>query len=173
MSDYRREYRFDVEIQGRYRTGSGVARDVVVNDLSTSGCKFFDRFSNITIGTALSIKVGSIGPLSARVRWIEGQTVGVEFESRLHQSVLDHMRTTMQGWAPQTAQPRAASPESLPRTAPIGEPEKKSQQTLRIRKVDVDDLRSALTARHLALPLRTEDEVLALFTQLIETLRTR
>lgn len=49
--DSRNEIRHSIELQGRYRKGNGTVRDVVVNDLSQSGCKFFDRYSNLEAGT--------------------------------------------------------------------------------------------------------------------------
>ena len=80
---------------GRYRTGRGVPRDVELLDLSKTGCRFFDRFGRLENGTEISLRVGTIGPIVATVRWQEERYVGVSFDPPLHEAVLDHM--TQQG----------------------------------------------------------------------------
>ena len=89
------EPRHDVEIQGRYRTGNGIAYDVKVMELSRHGCRIFDKFSNLQRDKQISIRIGSIGPIFAQVRWREGNLVGIQFNEALHPSVLDHMRYTI------------------------------------------------------------------------------
>lgn len=74
-----------------------MARDVEITDLSHHGCKFFDRFSNLIANAYLTIRIGSIGPIEARVRWREGGHVGIQFVHPLHPSVLDHMRFSRDG----------------------------------------------------------------------------
>jgi hypothetical protein len=91
----RKEQRHSVEIPGRYRCGSGAPRDVTVTDLSESGCKMFERFCNLSIGKFISIRIGSIGPIDAQVKWRDGMIAGLEFAQRLHPSVLEHMRFTL------------------------------------------------------------------------------
>lgn len=95
----RDDFRHEVKIEGRYRTGRGVARDVVVTDLSRTGCRFFDRFSNLSTDGYISIRIGSIGPIQARIRWRENSVVGLEFDDPIHPSVLEHMRFTIDGWS--------------------------------------------------------------------------
>jgi hypothetical protein len=95
----RSEGRHPVEIQGRYRTGSGTPRDVIVKDLSARGCRIFDRFCNLTIGKYISIRIGSIGPLEARVMWRENNLAGLRFGESIHAHVLEHMVTTLDGWS--------------------------------------------------------------------------
>lgn len=95
--EVRKDPRHPVKIQARYRTGSGVPRDVAVTDLSQHGCRFFDRHSNLAINQFVSIKIGSIGPIEARVMWREGGVVGLQFDQGIHPGVLDHMRYTLDG----------------------------------------------------------------------------
>lgn len=95
----RDDFRHTVKIQSRYRTGRGVARDVVVTDLSRHGCRMFDRFSSLAEGRYISIRIGSIGPIQAKVRWREHSVVGLEFDDPIHPSVLEHMRFTIDGWS--------------------------------------------------------------------------
>jgi hypothetical protein len=89
-----------IDIQGRYRIGNGINKDVIVNDISIRGCSMFDRFSNLEIGGFVSIRIGSIGPIEAFVRWRRKNEVGIEFSYPLHAAVLEHMLSTVDGWSP-------------------------------------------------------------------------
>ena len=91
MND-RKADRHEIGVMGRYRTGRGVPRDVELLDLSQTGCRFFDRFGRLDVGTEISLRVGSVGPIIATVRWQEERYVGVSFDPPLHEAVLDHMR---------------------------------------------------------------------------------
>ena len=83
--------RKQVGLQGRYRRGSGVPRDVWVTDLSRTGCRFYDRFGTMKPGTPITIRLGSFGPIPAIVRWWDNHTNGVEFVEPLHVSVFEHV----------------------------------------------------------------------------------
>lgn len=87
----RRAQRKRVGIAGRYRTGTGVPRDVWVTDLSKTGCRFYDKFGTMQPGRALTMRIGSIGPISSLVRWWDNHLNGIEFEEPLHDSVFDHI----------------------------------------------------------------------------------
>ena len=89
-----------IDIQGCYRIGNGTKKDVIVNDLSIRGCRIIDRFSNLEIGGLVSIRIGSIGPIEAFVRWRRKNEVGIEFSWPLHPAVLEHMLSTVGGWSP-------------------------------------------------------------------------
>lgn len=95
----RHHSRYPVDIQGRYRIGNGIWKDVTVNDLSIHGCRMFDRFSKLERSDFVYIKIGSIGPIDAHVRWRRHNDIGIEFSGPLHPSVLEHMWTTMGGWS--------------------------------------------------------------------------
>jgi hypothetical protein len=99
-SSNRRTERKPVGIEGRYRTGSGVPRDVWITDLSRTGCRFFDRFGTMQRGKPITIRIGSIGPLPAVVRWWNNHVNGVEFEQPLHESVYDHLVASMTNQVP-------------------------------------------------------------------------
>lgn len=90
-SDNRREERHEVQVAGRYRSKHGQSRDVWIKDVSEYGCRFFDRFSVLEVGSTILVKVGNIGPIPTLVKWREGSTVGGEFEKPLHASVLGHI----------------------------------------------------------------------------------
>jgi len=94
-SNQRREPRHEVQVAGRYRSRIGSSRDIWIKDISETGCRFFDRFSVLPIDTAITFRVGTIGPIAAKVRWREKSVVGIEFETPLHPSVLQHIIETM------------------------------------------------------------------------------
>lgn len=83
--------RHEISIVGRVRMGTG-ARDVTIQDLSEHGCKFHDRFSSLPVGTAVTVKIGRIGPIEAYVKWRRNEVVGVKFVTPLYPAVLDHIR---------------------------------------------------------------------------------
>ena len=90
--EIRREERHGVAVEGRYRTGSGVPKDVSVLDISEGGCRFFDKFGRLIPGARITVRIGAIGPIEATVRWCEDQIVGVEFDNPIYGPVLEHIR---------------------------------------------------------------------------------
>ncbi len=164
MAEDRSEPRIGVSIQGRYRTGSGVARDVVVADISTMGCKFYDRFSNLKRESRITIRIGNIGPLDATVRWRAGQLIGVRFDDALHPSVFDHMVTTISDWSVSNMNlpPIEGTPHSL-KPAP-------DVISICIRQPTRVDFRMALTELQLSLPLISEADLHAVFHQVLNAI---
>lgn len=69
-----------VKIAARYWLGRGIAREVVISDVSPKGCRMQDRFSSLKIGSRIDLQIGASRPVRAQVRWHErGGVVGVEF----------------------------------------------------------------------------------------------
>lgn len=89
--EHRREDRHMVHVAGAYRARQSGSRDVWIKDVSEQGCRFFDKFSVLKVGTEVLLKLGNVGPLAAHVRWREGNIVGAEFEQKLHPSVVSHI----------------------------------------------------------------------------------
>jgi len=87
----RGEDRRDIGAWGRYRTGRGVGRDVKILDVNAKGCRFHDKFGALDPDMPITVKIGNIGPLLSKVRWVEGATVGIAFEEPLYGAVLDHI----------------------------------------------------------------------------------
>lgn len=83
--------RHEIAIVGRIFTAGG-SRDVVITDLSETGCQFTDEAEVLESGNRLTIKIGPIGPLEAATRWRRAERIGIEFTTRLYPSVLDHIR---------------------------------------------------------------------------------
>ena len=69
-----------------------MAKDVTITDLSIRGCRFYDRFGRLPVGSFLTVKIGPVGPIESYVRWCEDHITGIEFANPLHPSVLDHIR---------------------------------------------------------------------------------
>ena len=91
MVEARKQARHPLEVWGRYRTSSGVRRDIPIKDLSETGCRFYDRFSALAPGDQVSIRIETIGPFNATVKWQSEGYVGVAFHDRLYGPTFDHI----------------------------------------------------------------------------------
>ena len=89
--DLRREQRYSISVPGRYRKGTGVRFNVAIKDLSEYGCQFCDLVGRIDTGDDITIRIGDIGPIDARVKWVAKREIGVEFDQPLYPSVLEHI----------------------------------------------------------------------------------
>ncbi|UOR15473.1 PilZ domain-containing protein [Qipengyuania aquimaris] len=89
--DLRREKRYSISVMGRYRKGTGVRFDIAIRDLSEYGCQFADLVGRLRKGDEITLRIGEIGPIAARTKWVAKRQVGVEFDQPLHLSVLDHI----------------------------------------------------------------------------------
>ena len=89
--DLRREQRYSISVPGRYRKGTGVRFNIAIKDLSEYGCQFSDLVGRIAVGDEITIRIGEIGPLAARVKWVANREIGVEFDQPLYPSVLEHI----------------------------------------------------------------------------------
>jgi hypothetical protein len=85
-------HRHDVDIWARFRY-NGRGYEVVLLDLSTTGCRFFDRHGRLETGTHLMLKIAGIGPFEAVVRWRQHGYVGVQFCTQMYDPVLAHIVT--------------------------------------------------------------------------------
>ena len=87
----RQQDRHELAAWGRYRTGTGTAYDVLLKDISEKGCRFADRLGRLEEGQALTIRIGTIGPIEAVVMWTRDRVVGVQFRNALYPSVMQHI----------------------------------------------------------------------------------
>lgn len=92
--DLRREIRFELKSEGRYRRGQGRAYKVLFQNISESGCQFYDLIGKLGRGDHITIRIGEIGPIDAYVAWSDRRCVGIEFDKPLYPAVLDHIRQT-------------------------------------------------------------------------------
>jgi len=92
VQDRRRAARYGVEVQGIIRGEGGDERSVAISNLSVEGCRLTAPGRRLAAGTVLTIGVGPVGVLQARVAWRVGAVHGISFEQSLHPAVLDHIR---------------------------------------------------------------------------------
>ena len=97
MGEGRRDGRLPVEVWGHYRTPNGLKRDVPIKDLSETGCRFYDKFSSLLAGNEITLRIETLGPFPATVRWQEGGYVGAEFQHRLYGPTFDHICQRLSG----------------------------------------------------------------------------
>ena len=127
----RRDERHGITVPGRYRTGSGMAVDVTLRDLSRGGCQIHDRLGRLSVEQFLTIRIGPIGPIDSRVRWQDGRVAGIRFDQPLADTVLDHIRAIAEeaGWRPETPESGAPSgqvPGRAARGTPRTDPEEQA-----------------------------------------------
>lgn len=170
MSEERSELRHTVDFQGRYRTGNGLAKDVAIGDLSAHGCRFYDRFSNLSVGDYISIRIGNIGPIDAQVRWTRQFYAGVQFKSPLHPSVLAHMVPTIEDGISldSSAEQRHGGIEAAQPSQ--NSSHDKQYFDLTIRPPTWNDLRAVLENSSKPLPIGSYPDALDFFYRLLERL---
>lgn len=84
MVNSRQADRLGVEAQGSFRRGPGLAQAASVVDLTPLGCRLIDIPHNLSRGEALTLRIGSVGPIPATVRWLKlGREAGLEFDTPL------------------------------------------------------------------------------------------
>jgi hypothetical protein len=98
----RRDQRHGMIVNARCRTGSGTPMDVVLQDLSKSGCQIHDRLGRMQVDQFMTIRIGPVGPIDAHVRWLDQRMAGIEFDTPLNDAVLEHIRSIAEP-APQRA----------------------------------------------------------------------
>jgi hypothetical protein len=86
----REKPRQELTIIGRIFTVGG-SREVTIRDLSETGCHFLDLANDLKPDTRLTIKIGTIGPIEATVRWRKSRSVGIQFKTALYPSVFEHI----------------------------------------------------------------------------------
>jgi len=131
----RRDERHGLIVNGRYRTGRGLPMDIVLHDLSKSGCQIHDRMGRLEVGQFLTIRIGPIGPIDAHVRWLEGRNAGIQFDSPLNDAVLDHVRTLAQ---PAPVQPRAPPEPRAPHVERLDLNDRERRFAEAVGALDVD-----------------------------------
>ena len=104
MTD-RQASRHDVRILGRYRSGTGLRREVTMLDVSETGARFYDRRSILRPEMAITVRIDTLGPFDAHVRWVRDDVVGIQFANPVYGPVFDYIRDTLsqQGFKPPTS----------------------------------------------------------------------
>ena len=95
----RQSERKTITLPGRYLTDYGMPADVLLTDVSAGGCRFKTDTSRLSVGTPLQIVIDGNGPHHATIKWVRQGEVGVTFNHRLAQDVLDQFRHSHVGVA--------------------------------------------------------------------------
>ena len=86
--DIERDERAVVVIAGTCRIGERPSQDVLVTDLGPSGCCLRGTWLGVTRSEALTLHIGDVGPLAARLKWTRRDSLGVAFDEPLSAETL-------------------------------------------------------------------------------------
>lgn len=96
--DERSVERAPVKAQVRYRSGTGLALQAEIVDLSRFGCQIRSISHSLRRGDQISIRIGEVGPVLGHVRWLHlGKQAGIEFDIPIHVAVFDHLIRSLSG----------------------------------------------------------------------------
>lgn len=135
----RRDDRHGLIVNGRYRTGRGMAMDIVLHDLSKSGCQIHDRLGRLEVDQFVTIRIGPIGPIDAHVRWLEGRKAGIQFDTPLNDAVLEHVCSLAEPALPEPDEPPPALDEpEVRQVLRLGLDERERQFAEAVGAIDFD-----------------------------------
>lgn len=83
--------RTTVAIAGTCRVGDRPEEDVLVTDLGADGCRMRGGAVGVTKAEPLVLRIGSAGPIAARLKWTKGGALGVSFDDPLDEDVLERL----------------------------------------------------------------------------------
>ena len=87
----RRATRRPVTLAASCRTQGGLRDSARISDISQFGCCLATDTLAFRVGTRVIIRPQGLEGVGGVVRWIDGQLVGVEFDSPLYEPVVDHL----------------------------------------------------------------------------------
>jgi PilZ domain len=90
-SSFRRENRLPVVIPARCRTRSGFADRLMVTDISPLGCRVESLAITVQKGDLVVVTPQSLEGLCGTVRWVAGNSAGIEFATPLYGPVVEHL----------------------------------------------------------------------------------
>jgi hypothetical protein len=83
--------RLALAMPARCRMLSGFTEDVVIRDVSESGCRVAGHALHLRIGDRVLLRPPGMESLPGVVRWCERGEAGIEFERGLHVAVVEHL----------------------------------------------------------------------------------
>lgn len=87
-----------VSIDGRCSVGDGAEEPIAVLDLDPRGCRVRGITVAVTKADAITVWIGPVGPLGARLRWAKHGEAGLKLDEPLSDEDLE--RATSHGRAP-------------------------------------------------------------------------
>ena len=102
---FRREDRLPVVIPARCRTRSGFADRLMIRDISPLGCKVESLAITVRVGDPVVVTPATLEGLCGTVRWVAGNSAGIEFAAPLYRPVVDHLYREFRSFLPEPALP--------------------------------------------------------------------
>ena len=87
----RQSERMSIELAATCRTGTGLRDRGFISDISATGCRLKTHVVLLKAGASIVIRPDGMEGLGATVRWVQGTTMGLEFQTPLYQPVLEHL----------------------------------------------------------------------------------
>jgi hypothetical protein len=91
---FRCEDRLPVTIPARCRTRSGFADRLMIRDISRHGCRVESLALTVHVGDPVVITPSMLEGLCGTVRWVRGNSAGIEFATPLYGPVVEHLHRT-------------------------------------------------------------------------------
>ena len=107
---FRREDRLQVTIPARCRTRSGFADRLMIRDISTRGCKVESLALTLHAGDLVVVTPSMLEGLCGTVRWVVGNSAGIEFATPLYGPVVDHLHREFRTFLPEVRSHAAPAP---------------------------------------------------------------
>lgn len=86
----RRETRLAVELPGTYGTDERRQEPMFFSQLSSKGCRLAASELALFAHGRIAVFLGPVGPIAGTVRWIDGTTAGVEFDTALDAAIVTY-----------------------------------------------------------------------------------
>lgn len=83
-----------VSLDARCRIGDGGVEPVAVLDLDARGCRVRGILVAVTKNEEVTLWLGSVGPIAARLRWLKRGSAGLAFEEPLFERDLEEARAS-------------------------------------------------------------------------------
>ena len=102
---FRREERFPVVIPARCRSRSGFADQLVIHDISREGCRVESLAITVHVGDPVVVTPTMLEGLCGTVRWVIGNSAGIEFATPLYGPVVEHLYREFRTFLPEHGAP--------------------------------------------------------------------
>ena len=98
---YEQSWSFDLRKDQRSRASApatailldGSRRSAAIVEISEGGCRLCGYSFPVSLGEAISLKLGKLGPVHGHVVWHKGDFIGVHFSARLRREMLRYVET--------------------------------------------------------------------------------
>lgn len=118
--DPRQRRRRDAGVDATVRREDGTPLAASVTDLSETGCRIEAAAGTVAIDDAVVVRPQGMEAFAGRVCWTHEKTAGIEFASRLHPAIVDHIAgdEPLEGAPPLRRTPRSGLTDNFGRALP-------------------------------------------------------